>query len=191
VSTRKPRPSANQWTLALPSRSATESFGKSIGRSLEAGAVLALVGELGAGKTTLVRGIAAGLGLPASVVSSPTFVLIHQYKDRGRLPLVHMDLYRLRHASEALAIGLPEQFTDRSAVVVEWADRFPALLPDDRLEIELAHRSPATRSARLCASGPRSMALLSRLRKTRRSPRASAGSRRATARTRATGGVRA
>jgi tRNA threonylcarbamoyladenosine biosynthesis protein TsaE len=178
----------NQWTLVLPSRSATASFGKTIGRSLEAGAILALVGDLGAGKTTLVRGIAAGVGVPASEVTSPTFVLVHEY--RGRLPLVHIDLYRLRHESEVAAIGLSEYFTGTSAAAIEWADRFPSLLPDDRLEVELAHRSPGTRSARLCAKGPRSLTLLSRLKKSWQSSQPSTRSHRVTGRARGAGGVR-
>lgn len=165
MSKRTPRPLTNTWSLVLSSRSETESFGRRIGRSLEGGTVLALRGELGSGKTTLVRGIAAGLGTPASEVSSPTFVLIHEY--RGRLPLVHVDLYRLRHEGEAWAIGLIEHFNDTAVTAIEWADRFPSLLPEDRLEIELAHRTPATRAAQLSARGPQSRRLLSRLKESR------------------------
>src|SRR5574337_381119 len=85
-----PHVSAPAWTFALSSRAATEAFGQAIGRTLKGGETLALFGELGAGKTALVRGIAVGLGTPPGVVSSPTFVLIHEY--HGRLPLVHVDL---------------------------------------------------------------------------------------------------
>jgi len=151
--------------------------------------VLALIGNLGVGKTTLIRGIAAGLGVPPTSVSSPTFVLIHEYQ--GRLPLVHIDLYRLRHEAEAAVIGLAEQFNDTAVTAIEWADRFPSLLPGDRLEIELAHCSPGTRTARLRASGPRSMALISRLRKVRPVSRASARSRRMNGQTQTARRVRA
>jgi tRNA threonylcarbamoyladenosine biosynthesis protein TsaE len=130
--------------------------------------VLALIGELGAGKTALVRGIAAGLGTPPVFVSSPTFVLVHEY--RGRLPLVHIDLYRLHTHAEAESIGLSDYFTGQAITAIEWADRFPALLPDDRLEVRLTHRSLATRKAQLVAQGPQSLALLTRIKQTRQRP---------------------
>ena len=159
----------------LSSRSATESLGKTLGRCLEGGEVLALCGELGAGKTALVRGIAAGLGTPPAAVSSPTFILIHEYQ--GRLPLIHIDLYRLRSEADADAIGVTEYFNGTAVTAVEWADRFPALFPQDRLEVELTHRSPATRDARLSAHGPQSFRLLSRLKKARRASRLSTARR--------------
>lgn len=155
--------------LTLPSRADTESLGRSIGRALKGGEVLALIGELGVGKTALVRGIAAGLNAPASSVSSPTFVLIHEYQ--GRLPLIHVDLYRLRHEREAQAIGLEEYFDGRSVTAIEWADRVPSLLPDDRLELRLTHHSPTVRTIQLSPHGPRSLSLLAQIAKTRRASR--------------------
>lgn len=148
--------------LVLPTSTATERLGRAIGRMLTGGEILALTGELGTGKTTLVRGIAGGLRAPTASVSSPTFVLIHEY--RGRLPLIHADLYRLRTEAEVGSIGLEDYFTDQTVVAIEWADRFPDLLPRDRLEIDLSHRSPTGRTVRLRAQGPRSVALLSRVR---------------------------
>ena len=157
-----PRPeSPARWTVALPSRAATEAFGRAIGRALTGGEMLALFGELGAGKTALVRGIATGLGMTPDQVTSPTFVLIHEYE--GRLPLIHMDLYRLQHAAEAEGIGLQEYFGSAAVTAVEWADKFPGLLPDDRLELTLEHRTPTTRTVRLRAKGPRASALLTAL----------------------------
>ena len=147
--------------LALRSRHETESFGRAVGRMLRGGEVLALIGELGAGKTALVRGMAAALGAPETAVSSPTFILIQQY--RGRLPLIHIDLYRLRTAVEAESIGLADCFSDETITVIEWADRFPSLLPTDRLELRLTHRTPTTRSMQLAADGPQSRSLLGRI----------------------------
>lgn len=161
MSTRKVRPSIGSLKLALSSRSETESLGRMIGRLLEGGEVLALIGELGAGKTALVRGIATGLDAPPASVSSPTFVLIHEY--RGRIPLIHADLYRLRTQAEVEAIGLQDYFTDQTVTAIEWADRFPTLLPNDRLEVHLSHRSPTTRTAQLTAHGPRSISLLAKI----------------------------
>jgi len=91
------------------------------------GDVLALVGDLGAGKTQWVKGLAAGLGSEASV-TSPTFTLIHEYGG-GRLPLCHIDCYRLEKPEELLAAGLDDYLDGRSVLVIEWADKFPALMP--------------------------------------------------------------
>ena len=148
-------------TLVLASQAHTISLGRLIGKLLTGGHVLALIGDLGAGKTTLVRGIAAGMGADPHGVSSPTFVLAHEYQ--GRLPLYHLDLYRLGGAAEAEEIGFSEFFTEGSSVVIEWADRVTAMLPQDRLEIRLVHGQPSARRASLVALGPRSSSLLSRI----------------------------
>jgi tRNA threonylcarbamoyladenosine biosynthesis protein TsaE len=116
---------------------------------------------LGTGKTALVRGIAAGLGAPPDAVSSPTFVLLHEY--RGRLPLAHLDLYRVDSLQEAESIGLGDYLSGSTVVAVEWADKAPALLPDDRLEIQLRHRTVQSRSIQVTATGPLSAALLTRI----------------------------
>ena len=157
------------WTVALPSRVATEAFGRIIGRSLAGGETLALSGELGAGKTALVRGIAAGLGTPSNQVTSPTFVLIHEYE--GRLPLIHVDLYRLRSEAEAEGIGLQEYFQGNIVTAIEWADKFPELLPSDRFELTLQHNTPTTRTARMIAHGPRANTLLAAIKQAARQRR--------------------
>ncbi len=149
--------------LVLNSRRETELIGTAIGQVLREGDVLALIGDLGAGKTALVHGIVSGLEAPPSSVTSPTFMLMHRY--HGRLPLTHMDLYRLRSPEEAEAIGFAEVFADNGVTVVEWADRFPSLLPSDRLEVLLAHRTVATRSVQFVAQGEGSRALLARIMK--------------------------
>ena len=147
--------------MVLSSRSQTERLGRVIGASLAGGEVLALIGPLGAGKTALVRGIAAGLDIPQESVSSPTFVLAQEY--HGRIPLVHIDLYRLRTVEEAESIGLGDYLAGSAVVAIEWADRFPDWLPGDRLEVQLTHRSPTTRDSLVMAQGPRSSTLLTRI----------------------------
>ena len=121
--------------LAIGSEVETIRFGESLGRSLKAGDLLLLYGELGAGKTTLVRGIARGIGYRGRV-SSPTFALAHMYRG-GRLTLHHLDLYRLK-AGETSELGLDELLADpRGAMVVEWPQA--AWWPKRRWEIRLAH----------------------------------------------------
>lgn len=111
------------------SHSAEETFlaGAAEAASVRAGDVLALVGELGAGKTQWVKGLAAGLGSDA-VVTSPTFTLIHEYGG-GRLPLYHVDCYRLEKPEELLGIGLDDYLDGSGVLVIEWADKFPELVP--------------------------------------------------------------
>lgn len=152
--------------LVLSSRAQTEALGRAIGQALQGGEVLALIGTLGAGKTALVRGIATGLDVPSHCVSSPTFVLAHEYP--GRVPLTHIDLYRVSDILAVEASGLSECFTERSAVAVEWADRFPSWLPLDRLELRLEHRNQASRGLSVKALGPVASALLRRVKHIRR-----------------------
>jgi len=111
------------------SHSPQETFelGKQCAASLRRGAVLALAGDLGAGKTQFTKGLAAGLGVESDV-TSPTFTLIHEYPG-GRLPLFHIDLYRLEEEDEVLGIGLDEYLDGDGVTVIEWADKFEALMP--------------------------------------------------------------
>ncbi len=112
----------------------TFALGREIAASLKGGEVLALVGDLGAGKTQFVKGLAAGLG-HIEEVTSPTFTLIHEYIG-GRLPLYHFDLYRLESANEVLQIGLDDYLSPNAIVAVEWADKFRSLFPPDTRWIE-------------------------------------------------------
>ena len=105
----------------------TLDWGHALGASLAAGAVVALCGPLGAGKTQAVKGIVAGLGSQA-VVTSPTFTLVHEYRD-GRLPVFHFDFYRHERPEAVLAAGWDDILDEAGVVLVEWADRFPGLLP--------------------------------------------------------------
>lgn len=142
------------------SAAATHRLGRTLGQALKGGEVLALDGELGSGKTTLLRGLADGLGVPPEAVSSPTFVLIHEY--RGRRRLVHADLYRLTEKAGCEALGLADYFDGRSVVAVEWAAHAGGDLPADRLDIHLGHVAPTAREIVLRATGIRSRACLAR-----------------------------
>ena len=114
----------------------TIAVGESLAHTLPPGATVLLIGNLGAGKTTLTKGIVQGLGAAAAEeVSSPTFTLIHEY---GSPPCVyHVDLYRLDGARDAATLGLDELFDSPAMVIVEWGERFPELMPPDHFEIRL------------------------------------------------------
>ncbi len=136
-----------------------QRLGEKLGSSMAVGDVLALVGQLGSGKTTFTQGLARGLGVPSSRhVASPTFALCNEHP--GRVPLVHVDFYRIKNAAELLELGLAEAF-DRAAVAIEWADRFTAALPADHLIIRIETDGPSG-GRRLVAAptGPRSSQLL-------------------------------
>ena len=113
----------------------TIGLGERLGTELERGDVLALSGELGSGKTALVKGIARGLGIVQDV-TSPTFTLIHEYGG-GRLPLVHLDLYRLDSVGQALAIGLEDYLAGPGVIAIEWAEKIEPLLPDRARRIHI------------------------------------------------------
>lgn len=117
-------------------------LGRAIGKMIPSGTVIGLVGDLGVGKTTLVQGIAQGLAVEAHL-TSPTFTLIKQYA--GRLPLHHIDVYRLEDPEEILLLGLDEILLEDSVVVVEWADRIQELLPKTYLRITLTMDTDARR----------------------------------------------
>ncbi|GBD02679.1 tRNA threonylcarbamoyladenosine biosynthesis protein TsaE [bacterium HR18] len=117
---------------------ATRALGKHLARRLHPGDVVALYGELGSGKTQLVKGIAEGLGIPEAEVNSPTFTLLHIYLG-GRLPLYHFDAYRLRQLEEFYALGYEEYFFGEGVSIVEWAERIEPLLPPYALRLHLEH----------------------------------------------------
>ena len=113
----------------------TIALGRRIAEELPSRAVVLLIGNLGAGKTTLAKGIVEGLGAGAGdEVSSPTYTLIHEYGGR----VYHIDLYRLDTAAEVATLGLDEIFDRDAVTLVEWGERFPELMPADRIEIRLA-----------------------------------------------------
>jgi tRNA threonylcarbamoyladenosine biosynthesis protein TsaE len=137
----------------------TEALGHRLADHLFAGAVVALIGPLGAGKTHLVRAIAVGLGVPNSrVVTSPTFVLIQEYA--GRLPIYHFDAYRLRNSGEFVDLGAHEYFEGKGVCLVEWADRVEDMLPQHHLHITLQITGEITRRITLEGRGTRYQALV-------------------------------
>ena len=121
----------------------TREIGRAIGEKSVVGDILLLTGELGAGKTCFIQGLAEGLGVPG-YVRSPTFVLTHQYS--GRLTLFHLDLYRIDGPLEAWSLGLEEQLFGGGVCAVEWADRAPELFPDSCLWVHLDYQSDSPAS---------------------------------------------
>jgi tRNA threonylcarbamoyladenosine biosynthesis protein TsaE len=140
-------------------------MGEALGRLLRPGDLVALCGELGSGKTVLVRGVAAGLGCNAEDVHSPSFTLVNEYACLGRASsglaanrcsLIHIDLYRIRSEDEVPGIGWDEYMGSRDVVLVEWAERALGCLPRDHLRVRLEARGPERRRLCVQATGPRS-----------------------------------
>ncbi len=121
--------------LAAPEN--TVEAGARFAEQAKPGTVLALVGELGAGKTHFVQGLTKALGA-STVASSPTFSLVQEYKD-GRAPIFHFDFYRIEDGRELLDLGWDDYLDRDGVIVVEWADRFPDLLPDGAIWLRLSH----------------------------------------------------
>lgn len=137
----------------------TETLGERIGRALEPETVVALFGGLGAGKTTLTKGIARGLDVP-DLVHSPTFTLIHEHK--GRVWVYHFDLYRLDDPSQLLDLDYEDYVYGPGVTIIEWAERAGNLLPADRLEVRITGEGDE-RTLELTATGPRAESALDKL----------------------------
>jgi len=149
---------SNALVLTATTAADLQAIGERLGRALAAGDVLALVGPLGAGKTTFVQGLARGVEVPAERhVASPTFALVNEHP--GRVPLVHADLYRINDPRELEELGLADAF-DRAAVAIEWLDRFPEAAPAERLTIEIAIAADGTREIAFRATGARATMLV-------------------------------
>ena len=135
-------------TALLPAETSTpketQALGAALAGALSPGAVLALYGDLGAGKTQLVKGLCAALGVPSEEVRSPTFTLLHEYAGRtpgGRaLPLYHVDAYRIEQPGELFELGYEEYFYGNGVCLVEWPSRIEALLPEGVLRLRLTHQ---------------------------------------------------
>lgn len=159
---------AKPFQILSASVEETHAFGKRLGRLLRPGDVLALRGELGTGKTTLIQGIASGLGLDPAVVKSPTFVLVREYPvpsaagggTGGAATVTHVDGYRLSGAPAAAWLDVELLIGPTKITLIEWAERFEGLLPDDHLEIRLEHVSTNRRRLTLMPHGGRAEALV-------------------------------
>jgi tRNA threonylcarbamoyladenosine biosynthesis protein TsaE len=147
--------------MILRSPDETRELGRRLGALLRAGDFVALIGELGSGKTLLVRGAAEGAGA-TDPASSPSFALLNLYRG-GRVALQHLDLYRLAGPAELFALGFEDLLAEPAATLCEWADRAGPALPQDRLEIRLEAAGPGERLATLTPHGTRALALLEQL----------------------------
>ena len=143
---------AGSIVLTSVSPAETVAIGARLGRLAAAGDLVCLWGDLGAGKTQLTKGIARGLGID-DTVNSPTFVLMSEY--RGRLPLFHVDLYRLADAADALAGGVVDERQVDGLTVVEWPDRMGIVLPVGRLDVRIAGTGEDPRTIELVAGSAR------------------------------------
>jgi tRNA threonylcarbamoyladenosine biosynthesis protein TsaE len=143
----------------LADEAATLAAGEECAKSIASSAVIALVGDLGAGKTSFSKGLVSGLG-HAGDVSSPTFTLVHEYVG-GRLPVFHFDFYRLENVEQLWDIGWDEYLSGEGVIIVEWADKFPDALPSGTLWIALSHGaasdSKGGRNLQIPATAPASI----------------------------------
>ena len=145
------------------SPTATFNFGRRLGEKLAAGSLLALIGELGCGKTLLTRGICAGLNVNIRYVNSPTFVFVNEYF--GRHPVYHMDLYRLGDIEEGFGIGILDYLAkmESGVIIVEWAEKILSLLPDSYLKVQFDILSERGRQLVLSGFGERYESLFKEL----------------------------
>ena len=123
----------------------TQAIGRQIGETLKVGDIIALVGDLGTGKTCLTQGIARGVGIAShEVVNSPSYTLINEYA--GNIPIYHIDLYRLEHHGEIVDLGLEEFLEGNGICIIEWADRMFNLLPANHIQITMTWVDETTRA---------------------------------------------
>lgn len=143
------------------SEAGTDRLGAALARVLEPGMTIALCGTLGAGKTRLVRSVAQAAGVDARQVSSPTFVLVHEYV--GTWPIYHFDVYRLEDLQQFLDLGAAEYLASEGVCFIEWADRVSGALPDDSVRVEIAPTHETGREFCFRGNGPRSDQIVTRL----------------------------
>lgn len=142
------------WIVASKSARQTRAWGKRLGKLLRGGEIVGLTGELGVGKTCFVRGVAEGVDVDSRAwIRSPTFTLINEYL--GRLPVYHIDLYRVESREELEGLNLREYLYSEGVSVIEWFDHLPAGEVDECLEIALAHTGAGTRELKFTARGER------------------------------------
>ncbi len=141
----------------------TRDIGKRLAKFVKPGDIICLFGDLGSGKTTLVKGLASGLGAHEEDVTSPTFVFLNVY-DQAKRTIFHFDLYRLEKEQELFDIGYEEFFYGKGVSIIEWSERLGPLLPKERLDIYLEHTGEDVRDIRLKAVGRRYEQVLSAMR---------------------------
>jgi tRNA threonylcarbamoyladenosine biosynthesis protein TsaE len=148
--------------IVTGSGEATAALGERLGSLLVPGDFIALVGELGAGKTQFAKGVAAGLQVdPGTPVTSPTYTILNIYQ--GRIPLYHFDLYRLQGPEEVEELGFEEYFYGQGACIVEWAERLAGETPEQLLTVTLSHAGDDNREVCFSGSGKRAEQLLAAL----------------------------
>ncbi len=149
------------WVSGSPEE--TRAYGERIGRLLTGGEWLALEGNLGAGKTHFIQGLARGLEITDRPITSPTFVFVHEF--RGRRPFAHVDLFRIEREEDLLDLGILEYLDSPWVVAIEWADKAGRFLPDERLTIRLTNRSETSRKIEIEAAGAQAQKILNNLKR--------------------------
>ncbi len=152
--------------LVSSSEADTIAFGRRLGALLQPGDLVLLFAPFGAGKTHLTKGIAGALGVVEADVNSPSFVLINEYQaDRahGRMPIYHVDLYRIETPDELATVGLDDVIAGDSLAVIEWAERAADWFPHEHLAIEMVYEGPTQRRIRLLPRGRRAAAIVAQL----------------------------
>ena len=133
-------------TFRTESPEETQALGEKLGKTLKEGDVIALIGDLGTGKTCLTQGITRGVGIaPGEIVSSPSYILINEYN--GKVPIYHIDLYRLENSEEIAELGLSEYVEGDGICIIEWAERMSDALPDTCIKIHITLAGASTSHA--------------------------------------------
>ena len=151
------------FSVKTSSPEQTWKIGEMLGRKLAPGDTVCLYGDLGAGKTSFSYGIALGLEVKEQYITSPTFTFVNEYQ--GRVPLYHLDLYRLKGADELEGIGFEEYLDSDGVTVIEWAERAEDVLPEDCLSVYLTYLTESSREIGFLGEGERYRAVVEELRK--------------------------
>ena len=147
------------FTYRTSSGDDTINLGLRLGSLLNEGDIIALAGDLGSGKTWFTKGVALGIDIPSdTVITSPTFSLMNEYQ--GRCTLFHIDVYRLKNLSDFLDAGLDEYLCGKGITVMEWADRWPEILPERSIRVQLAILDECSREITLSGHHPKALRVL-------------------------------
>jgi tRNA threonylcarbamoyladenosine biosynthesis protein TsaE len=155
------KPTQLEWVSRSPEE--TRDYGERIGRLLTGGEWIALEGNLGAGKTLFIQGLARGLEITDLPVTSPTFVFVHEF--RGRRPFAHVDLFRIEREEDLFDLGILEYLDSPWVVAIEWADKAGRFLPAERLNVRLTNRGETGRTIEIEAGGARAEKILETLKR--------------------------